>query len=125
MPSSNDVTDRIKQWATALGGDQMQRLGYAAIEAIRGERAANDPDCSIDPNLIEDILASMAEDGFVKQARVLRVHYLAPGLSEADRLQRLRREGLSLSRAAYYIYLDAAHAYVSGALSFGGDPCAS
>ena len=124
MTTKSDAADRIRQWAIAAGGEQLQRLGYAAIEAIRTTPAANDPDWSIEAWRIAGILERMERDGRVKEAKVLRVEYLYPGLPEAERLARLRREGPSISRAAYYIYLDAAHAYVQSAIP-GDDPCAS
>ena len=129
MPSTNDVTERIRHWATETGGDQMQRLGYAAIEAISGRSAANDgdynPAAHAPTSLVERAIQQLRRDGREKEWQVLRTHYLTPGLTESERLQRLRREGLAIGRTAYYIYLDAAHAYVSAALSFGGEPCAS
>lgn len=119
------IISRIRRWAVEAGGDQLQRLGYAAIEAIRNTPAANDPDYSVDAAFIARVIEAMLASGREKQARVLRVHYLTPGLTEGERIQRLRREGFSVSRAAYYIYLDAAHAYVEGAVAFGDTPCES
>lgn len=126
MATPNDtIANRIRQWAIEAGGDQLQRLGYAAIEAIRSTPAANDPDYSVDAARIAAILERMQAGGRIKEAQVLREHYMTPGLTEADRIQRLRRAGLSLGRTAYYIYLDAAHAYVEGAIAFGDTPCGS
>ncbi|HVI60117.1 MAG TPA: hypothetical protein VM619_14760 [Luteimonas sp.] len=122
---TDHIANRIRQWAIEAGGDQLKRLGYAAIEAIRNTAAANDPDYSADGAHIAAILERMHADGRWKEVRVLRVHYLAAGLTEGERIQRLRRDGLSVSRAAYYIYLDAAHAYVAGAIAFGDHPCES
>lgn len=119
MPTPAETANRIRQWAIAIGGEQMQRLGYAAIEAIRSHAPANDPDFDDAQAELGGIIARMADDGWAKEALVLEVHYLSEGLTEAERLQRLSRKGLTVSRAAYYIYLNTAHAYVSAALTFG------
>ena len=118
------VLRQIRHWAKVAGGDQIHRLGYAALEAIRGADAANDSDYGdYGDDAIADgigrILERMALDGWPKEALVLRVHYLSEALSESERLARVSRKGLPISRAAYYIYLNTAHAYVSAALSFG------
>lgn len=124
MTTKTDAAQRLREWAVAAGGEQLQRLGYAAIEAIRTTPAANDPDWPVEAWRIAGILDRMARDGRAKEAKVLAVEYLSPGLTEAERLKRLRREGLSVGRTAYYIYLDAAHAYVQSAIP-GDDPCES
>lgn len=119
MTTPAETTTRIRQWASAVGGEQLQRLGYAAIEAIRATPAANDPEIDVGTAQLARIIEQMAIDGWTKEALVLEVHYLSEGLSEGERLKRLSRKGLTSSRAAYYIYLNTAHAYVCAALSFG------
>ena len=115
--ASDEMRRRFAQWASAYGGEQLARNGYAIIETIActlDTPAAND---DIDASEIERIVQSMESCGRWKEARVLRAQYFMPGLPESMRLARLKRKGFAVSRAAYYIYLDAAHAYVAGALS--------
>lgn len=116
MAQPAEVVSAVRHWAEHAGGEQMRRCGHAAIEAIRATPCANDAEYSPCAARIASIIAGMERAGRTKEARVLRVHYLAGGLGEAERLARLRRDGLAVSRAAYYIYLDAAHAYIAGAL---------
>lgn len=125
MTTPADVADRIRQWAIAAGGAQLQRLGYAAIEAIRGNPPANDPVYNVEAARIAWILAAMERDGYAKEAAVLRAHYLTEALTEAESLAHVRRGGLQVSRAAYYIYLNTGHAIVWAALTFGEPPCES
>ncbi|MBB3759230.1 hypothetical protein [Xanthomonas arboricola] len=67
---------------------------------------------------VESIVQCMERTGRWKEARVLRTEYCMASLSEADRLARMARLGLKISRASYYAYLASAHAFVAGALSF-------
>ncbi|MBB3843558.1 hypothetical protein FHT13_001121 [Xanthomonas arboricola] len=62
----------------------------------------------------------MERTGRWKEARVLRAEHCMGKLSEADRLARMSRLGLKISRASYYSYsyLAVAHAFVAGALTF-------
>lgn len=115
--TSVEMRRRFNVWASAYGGEQLARNGYAIIETIECAlemSAANDDG---EASEIERIVQSMEASGRWKEARVLRAQYFMPGLPEAIRLARLRRKGLSISRAAYYIYLETAHAFVAGALS--------
>lgn len=125
MATKSDAAVRIAQWARSVGGDQIHRIGYAAIESIKAAGgAANDDTLNPEQAHISWLIERMHADGLNKEAQVLCVHYLSPGMNEGQRLHRLRRQGLSISRAAYYIYLDAAHAYMAGALT-GAQACAS
>lgn len=111
----NEIQQRFTEWANAYGGEQLQREGYSSLDRI-GDPSANDEEYS-PARKMELIVRSMEQSGRWKEARVLRAEYFMASLPEAVRLLRLRRLGLSISRASYYIYLDAARAYVSGALS--------
>lgn len=118
LTTSEDMRRRFSDWAATYGGEQLARSGYAVIESIGyalSTPAAND-DCEGAAE-IERIVQTMEASGRWKEARVLRAQYFMPGLPEAMRLARLRRRGLGISRAAYYIYLETAHAFVAGALS--------
>lgn len=125
MAKPTDITRCIRLWATETGGEQMVRLGYAAIDAIRGSEAANDPDYSAPVDHINRIIERLRDNGQTKEYLVLRLHYLTPQLNEAERFKLLPRVGLTISRAAYYIYLERAHSYFAGALDFGDPPCES
>ena len=114
MPET-DLKQRLTQWAEAYGGEQYRRLGYGSLDHI-GTPPAND-DALVPAQQLERIVQAMEQSGRWKEARVLRAEYFMAALPEPLRLSKLRRLGLALSRASYYIYLDAARAYVSGALS--------
>ena len=125
MAKPINITRCMKLWATETGGEQMARLGYAAMDVIRGQAAANDADYSAPAVRFNAIIEQLIAAGMDKEYRVLRMHYLAPGLPEPDKLARLAREGMPISRAAYHIYLDRAHCYFAGALDFGDPACES
>lgn len=111
---------RCSQWAHAYGGDQYRRLGYSSLDRI-GQPPAND-DAASPADQLERIVQTMEQSGRWKEARVLRAEYFLAAKPEAVRLAGLRRLGLSISRASYYIYLDAAHAFVAGALAVSTEP---
>lgn len=111
---ADPLTQRLGQWAQALGGEQMRRAGYCSLDRI-GEAPAND-DNYVEALQLERIVQAMEQSGRWKEARVLRAEYFMASLPEPIRLSRLKRLGLSLSRTSYYVYLDAARAFVSGAL---------
>ena len=112
-----DLKQRFAQWAQTYGGEQFNRLGYSSLDRI-GEAPAND---DADPMpaaaQLESIVQTMEQSGRWKQARVLRAEYFMASLSEPVRLTKLRRLGLPISRASYYVYLRDAHTFVAGALS--------
>lgn len=107
------LANRLARWAErhchAHG-----RLSLDVLQAI-GQPAANDADGQGDAD-IDRIVQRMVAAGRWKEARVLLVEYAMPDATEALRLHRLQRLGMPVSRAAYYVYLDAAHAFVDGAL---------
>jgi hypothetical protein len=98
----DDIAARLRLWANAHGPQAAH-----VILGDESERAAADQ--------VERLVQAMEQGGRWKEARVLRAEYYLPDEPESVRLTRLRRMGLPLSRAAYYIYLDAAEAFVVGA----------
>ncbi|TAA45659.1 hypothetical protein [Pseudoxanthomonas winnipegensis] len=113
MPEPHPLKNHLQAWAKAYGGDQFARLGYAADDRLTGAAAVSG---DAEADRIEHIVQRLERVGRWKEARVLRAEFFLPDLPENDRLQRLRRIGLTISRAGYYIYLNAACAYVEGAL---------
>ncbi|TAA18215.1 hypothetical protein EA658_13795 [Pseudoxanthomonas winnipegensis] len=113
MPDPHSLKKLLQAWATAYGGEQFARFGYAADDRLAGA-ALTTGDAEVDR--IEQIVQRLERVGRWKEARVLRAEFFLPDLPENDRLQRLKRIGLTISRAGYYIYLNAACAYVEGAL---------
>lgn len=109
---------RLAAWARAGGGEQFARLGYSSLDRI-GDAPANDADYG-ESAAIEKIVQAMAQSGRWKEARVLRAEYFLGGLSEPARLRALKRKGCDVSRAAYYVYLASAQAFVAGALAKNG-----
>ncbi|MHB1057264.1 hypothetical protein [Rhodanobacter sp. OR92] len=117
MPDPHDPKQQLQCWASAYGGDQLARTGYAGAEALAGTA----PRC-VDPEAdrVERIVQRMESQGRWREARVLRAEYFMAGLPESERLQRLSRIGVSIGRSAYYAYLKSAIAFVEGALT--GEP---
>lgn len=117
VSTSAEMRRRFNVWASAYGGEQLARNGYAIIEKVTcalETPAANDDG---EASEIESIVQAMEETGRWKEARVLRIHFFMALLPESEKISMLKRRGLPLSRASYYIFLDAARAYVEGALS--------
>lgn len=108
------LEDRLRDWATAIGGEQFRRFGSCSSERIHSP-AANDDGGPL--HEIERHVRRMESLGRWKEARVLRTEYLMAALPEAERLQSLSRLGLTMSRTTYYVYLTAAKTFVAGAVS--------
>lgn len=110
-----NLKQRFKAWGQAYAGEQQARTVYTGTETLAADAPA--PDVNEEAAEIERIVDRMEQLGRWKESRVLRAEYFCAGLTEAERLQRLRRLGLSVSRTSYYVYLDAAGVFVLGALS--------
>lgn len=106
---------RLIEWADAYGGDQYHRLGYASTERITLH--PEPPTASATAREIEAVMRAMEDRGRWREARALRCEYLLRARPEADRLAALARIGLRMSRASYYNSLQAALAFVDGALA--------
>jgi hypothetical protein len=113
--SDSELRQRFAQWAIVYGGEQYRRLGFSSLERI-GAPAASD-EKAVSAHELEDIVKAMETSGRWKEARVLRTEYFLASLPEKLRLNQLRRMGLIVSRASYYIYLESARAFVAGALA--------
>lgn len=114
MYDSLDLKTQLQDWASAYGGEQLARLGYAAAPALAGAS----PTCGdTDADRVERIVRRMEHQGRWREARVLRAEYFMPGLPESERLHRLARIGVSIGRSAYYAYLKSAVAFVEGAIT--------
>ncbi len=112
---NEDLHLRMLEWADHYGGSQYQRLGYASTERITLHPEPPQP--AAPAQEIETILRVMESRGRWREARVLRCEYLMRTLPEAARLAALERIGLRMGRSAYYCSLQAATAYLDGALS--------
>jgi hypothetical protein len=114
MPDPHDLKQQLQCWASAYGGEQLVRLGYAGADALVGAAPrCGDPDA----DRVELIVRRMENQGRWREARVLRAEYFMCGLPEGERLQRLSRIGVTIGRSAYYAYLKSAVAFVEGALT--------
>lgn len=119
MRPDTTLNEQLRDWASAVAGNQVQRTTATGTERI--DVAAGAALFAANAMRLESIVQRMEQSGRWKEARVLRTEYCMAGLSEADRLARLARLGLRISRASYYSYLASAHAFVAGALSVGQD----
>ncbi|RWU12449.1 hypothetical protein [Xanthomonas phaseoli] len=115
MSADKTLHDQLRTWAAAVAGDQVLRATPTGTERIEPLEMAL---LAVDAMRVESIVQCMERTGRWKEARVLRTEYCLAGMSEGDRLARMARLGLRISRASYYAYLASAHAFVAGALSF-------
>jgi hypothetical protein len=106
---------RLADWAQAYGGEQFRRLGYATVERITLHPDV--PGVPAPAAEIEQQLRRMEQLGRWREARVLRCEYLLAAKPEAERLAALARIGLRMGRSAYYQHLQAALAFMDGAIS--------
>ncbi|WP_298233631.1 hypothetical protein [uncultured Azohydromonas sp.] len=115
MANLKQVDARLRVWAAALVGDQVQRsarTGGERIDALPDQLQA-----AIEVMEVETLVQRMERSGRWKEGRVLRTEYMLAGLPERERLAYLSRNGAAMSRTSYYAYLTSAKAYVEGALS--------
>lgn len=100
-----DIKLRLQRWASAYPDDTADGAPLASgdLEADR----------------VEAVVRRMKRLGRWKEARVLRVEAGHGARPEQERLRRLSRLGLAISRASYYAYLNSAIAFVEGAFSGG------
>lgn len=123
-PSDDDLHQRLTDWAHEYGGDQYARLGYAGQGVLATvmqhgflpDRSAARAPAKTPADDIERIVQLLEFNGRWREGRVLRAEYFLAGLSEDERLTRLRRCGLPMSRATYYTYLRTARTFLLGAL---------
>ena len=111
----SELHNRLAEWAQAYAGDQFLRLGYSSTERLAETTAAPAQRSRADE--IEVIVHAMEQSGRWKEVRVLRAEYFLTALNASERIQRLSSIGLPISRTSYHVFLDAARAFVCGALS--------
>ena len=97
----HDLKSELRAWVAAYPDD-----GQDGAPINSGDEGAD---------RIELVVRRMRKQGRWKEARVLRVECVLEGCPEAERLLRLSRLGLRISRASYYAYLKSAHAFIEGA----------
>lgn len=114
----NALKDRLRDWATAYGGEQFQRLGYSSGERIAAPVQASPSAAPSPADEIERVVQCMEQSGRWRESRVLRAEFFLAGLPEPERLHRLGRIGITIGRSAYYAYLASAKAFVGGALAY-------
>lgn len=114
MPTT-DTEARLRAWAAALAGQQVQRTARTGTERI--DQAIEVVNIVADVMRIESIVQRMEAAGRWKEGRVLRTEYFMAGLPESGRLAAIARMGTPISRTSYYAYLTSARAYVEGALA--------
>ncbi|WP_282270016.1 hypothetical protein [Stenotrophomonas sp. PS02298] len=98
----SDVKPQLRRWACAFPEDLPE-----------GATISSGDD---DADRIEQIVRRMKKQGRWKEARVLRVEFVMGDCPEAERLHRLSRLGLRISRTSYYAYLQSARAFIEGVL---------
>lgn len=111
----SELKRRLSEWADTYAGDQFRRLGYSSPERIASAAPERSTRSAADE--IEAIVQAMEQSGRWKEARVLRAECFLAALSEVERIQRLTRLGLPMSRTSYYVFLASARSFVAGALT--------
>lgn len=113
----SELHARLVEWAEAYAGDQFRRLGYSSTERLAETASAPTLVHRSRADEIETIVHAMEQSGRWKEVRVLRAEYFLGALSATERIQRLSSIGLPISRTSYHVFLEAARAFVCGALS--------
>lgn len=119
MRIDSSLNQQLRDWAAAVVGDQVMRTTANGTERL--DFADDLALLAVQVMRVESIVQCMESTGRWKEARVLRAEYCMGKLSESDRLSRMSRLGLKISRASYYSYLASAHAFVAGALLFSSE----
>ena len=65
---------------------------------------------------VEDVVRSMERGGYFVHTRILRCDYFEPKWAMDMRLDTLRKLGIGVSKAGYYLKLNEAKLFVAGAL---------
>jgi len=115
MANLKAVDARLRTWAAALVGDQVQRSARTGCERI--DALPDQMQAALEVMEVESLVQRMERSGRWKEGRVLRTEYMLAGVPEKERLAYLSRQGVVMSRASYYAYLTSARAYLEGALS--------
>ena len=122
-----ELDNRLKGWAQEYGGGKYENVGWSGrnllqtlvdhkgfVPSARGYipvpiRSAADE--------VENVVNHMDSGEWRMCACVVRCDYFAPHLAMDERLNRLRRIGVNVSRTRYYEMLAQAKAYIAGALA--------
>lgn len=112
MVSEEELSDLLHQWRKEYGqGGMPKESSVNWLQTVidhKGFKPSGGGYRSIPLNSVADgvedaVKMLQSTPGFFKTAMVLRAYYLGPaGLTEDDRIGRLRRLGIGMSRAKYY-----------------------
>lgn len=116
---------RLTAWAKAYAGAQFRRLGHASTEALKAGPALDLAGLDAEADEIEMFVREMEACGCWREARVLRAEYYFAGVTEAERIHRLARNGLRISRPSYYVALKAAKVFLLAKLCSTNGACRS
>jgi hypothetical protein len=112
MVSVDELSELLAQWIKEYGqGGMPKESATNWLQTVidhKGFKPSSGGRRAIQLNTVADGVESVVTNlqntpGFFKAAMVLRAYYLGPsGLAEDDRIARLKRIGLPMSRAKYY-----------------------
>lgn len=118
---------RLKEWADEYRGGKYEHIGYPRKNMLAGliEHQGFVPDSQIAKRIpqetlgdeIERLILAMLQGGMFRQAWCIRTEYLCDHEPEEQRLSRLSRMGLGMSRAHYYEQIRIGKAFMLGALT--------
>ena len=126
MLGKDELKSRLIAWAQEYGGGRYENIGYssrnmlAVLIAHKGfipdSRGFIPVPIRTAADEVEDAVADMEKGGMFKPGRVVRCEFFLPHAPEEERLGYLKRIGIPMSRAGYYIYLGQGMAFLAAAL---------
>jgi hypothetical protein len=117
---------RLSNWAEEYGGGRYENIGFQSRNVLQtlvehegfipSSRGFIPIPIKSLADEVESTVRAMEAFGYTRPGLVLRCEYFVPNAPMEIRLGRLKRVGVSISRAGYYDYLAIAKAYVAGQL---------
>lgn len=122
-----ELESRLQNWADEYGGGRYPNIGWQGANLLQtlvehqgfvpnGGGYVRIPIRSL-ADEVEHLVRGMEDGDLHKAAKAMRCDYFLPNISIQDRLLRMRKIGISISRAGYYDILAQGKCYLRGALS--------
>lgn len=126
MIDRTELERRLRAWADDYGGGRYEDIGFGNRHPLKTliehggfmpeSGGFQRPPIRTASDDVEQAVKDMESGGMFKHGRVLRCEYFLAEHPEEEKLRRLRKVGLPMSRAGYYNFLAQAKAYVLGAI---------
>jgi len=124
MSRSQQLEDRLKEWAEKYGGSKYENVGWQGISPIANlMKYHGRPPQGLNPGRVETNGAADEVEGAVRAlqvqkggevlAAVLRCHYFAHGVDRPGQLRRLAKVGHRMATSRFSHHLRAARIHVA------------